>query len=452
MTTVKSCLNEPMLYCKNDNFWFEAEDKYLGSPADMSLSRLLSAIFLGPKFQNLSFDKNMLLRPTGTVVSPLTSEFHDQSIKFQDAWLTPPTNDDDPADLLFKNIEASIQNSDIATRYVVRFSGGLDSMGILLSLLSMVAPSKILAVTYRSLNSSCNEDIENASLMCRELKIPHMILDLLPTHIFREIEINALPILSSRYASISFYEYERRRIENVTGGNHIVFDGHGGDHVFGERIPVRVISQLLKELRPLEAIRTAKNMARMEGLNLFTTMNRKRLEQNAFDASVKRYLLEPSLLPKIEIPCSLYQERIDHLEEAVAQVAVSSVVDRYTNVHFPFVGKSMIRYGANLCIERSFDSQVRRKQYRDAIEKKWSYPIKRIQKGHVTGAYQVALRERKLQIKSLIEQGYLARRKILNTSALLTDVEASSRGVGGLNSFVMRIITAELLLKKLGQS
>lgn len=452
MATVESCLNKPLLYCRNAEGWFKAECKHFSSRADISLPMLLSAIFFGPRFQNLSFDRNIQLRPIGTDVRQPTSKSHDQSIKFRDEWLTSSANGDDPADLLLKEIEASIRNSDTATRYVVRFSGGLDSMGILLSLLSLVAPNRILAITYRSLNSSCNEDAVSASLICREFKIPHLILDLLPHHIFGEIESTVIPTLSSRYAAFSFYEYEREKIENITGGNHIVFDGHGGDHVFGERIPVKLISELLKQFRPLEAIRAAQNIARIEGINLLTALNRSRLEQNAFDVWVQRYLLEPSLLPTLDAPSSLYQERLSQLEEAIAQVAVSAIVDHHTNVHFPFVGKSMIRYGASLSVKRSFDSRVRRKQYRTSIEKKWGYPIIRTQKGHVTGAYQVALREKKTQIKSLIENGYLARRQILNTSALLTDIEASARGVGGLNSFVMRIITAELLLKNLGQS
>lgn len=137
----------------------------------------------------------------------------------------------DPAEILFQSV-SEVVNRNQGGYFVVCLSGGMDSTGILLSLMEAVDVSRIIAITYRYLMGTSNQDEVSARHLCKIFGIRQIIIDFEPHSLFHRLPSPVPPVLNMRTINFKVYEEERKRIGSICGDNYTLFDGHGGTMYF----------------------------------------------------------------------------------------------------------------------------------------------------------------------------------------------------------------------------
>ncbi|EJA6066887.1 7-cyano-7-deazaguanine synthase, partial [Salmonella enterica] len=181
--------------------------------------------------------------------------------------MTSHESTDSPAEMLYQSVSDVVTQSH-ASHFIIRLSGGLDSTGILLALIESVDTNKIIALTYSYNTGSSNEDEKAAKKLCTEYGIKLITVEYEPHLLFQKLDTPVSPVLNMRVINHKMYEKEINLIKNNCDGNFVIFDGHGGDHVFCERIPPSLPKELFLSAHPVKAIRALLRMSRNYGCSI----------------------------------------------------------------------------------------------------------------------------------------------------------------------------------------
>lgn len=110
----------------------------------------------------------------------------------------------DPAEILFETV-SEVVNRNQGGYFVVRLSGGMDSTGILLSLMESVDVSRIIAVTYRYIMGTSNEDEISVRHLCKIFGIKQIMIDFKPHSLFHRLPSPLPPVLNMRTINFKVY-------------------------------------------------------------------------------------------------------------------------------------------------------------------------------------------------------------------------------------------------------
>ena len=112
----------------------------------------------------------------------------------------------------------------------------------------------------------------------------------------------------------------------------------------------------------------------------------------------------------------------------------------------PFTSKQILGSVWSLSPHSFFSEQQTRIPFEDSFFR-FNKGLKlRKNKGHITGAFQHAIRIKKNKFKELIGDGYLGKNNILNVDEALSELSKCSLGYGGLNAVLLKALCFELML------
>ncbi|EHU0522079.1 hypothetical protein MWW83_004867 [Escherichia coli] len=352
----------------------------------------------------------------------------------------------DPAEILFQSV-SEVVNRNQGGYFVVRLSGGMDSTGILLSLMEAVDVSRIIAITYRYLMGTSNQDEVSARHLCKIFGIRQIIIDIEPHSLFHRLPSPVPPVLNMRTINFKVYEEERKRIGSICGDNYTLFDGHGGDHVFCEKIPFGIIKELFFHGSLLTSCRKLLQIARLHGINMKDVLLMHTNSMHYLITEAQCYFSKDVIKNLHYDRKTVSEERKSALQEAILDNGTSLTLSLTENDIFPFTDQRMIGYGLKLRVEESFDTTSKRLQYRKAINDRYKFVFTRKDKGHITGAYQSALSVNKDRVINLLRHGQFATHGLLNLEGVERAIETSSHGIGGVSFILMKLIAAELIFE-----
>lgn len=423
---------------KNNNTWDPVAESQIDSHTlEIDYDNLQRIITGSQRLNDFSLFKGIKILPPGFSLGINKSTEADDEIFFD--WNSCTHTDvsmKDGAEILCEYISSVVKKHPGNTIYVVRFSGGLDSTGILLALAESVPISQIVALTYTFQCGSCKEDEIFSKNICSEMGIKNLFIEYDPKLLFNELDEQPLPIIDTAYVSGDFFKAECAFLRRKLKGDFIIFDGHGGDHVFCETIPDVLIGELARNLRPYDALNAALKLSRLEGRSFASVCGLNKKNLNFFQWFFKK---DRKSVRKI---------RINTIEEAIFENSLDEMLFKNAEVYHPFTCLEMIKYGVNIDVYRSFNSEFRRLDYRKSINRKFDFRLSRINKGHITGAYQQAIRLKHDKTLDLIENGFLIKSRLFDAQDMIRNVEMVARGAGGFSVELMNFIIAELILKK----
>lgn len=434
---------------KNSNGWSEVSLKdAISHPVRVDFESLISQIIFGRPVAKTSLLHDVECIAPGfsfkinqTPENSSVTEFFD----WKD-FITNHESTNSPAEMLCQSV------SDIVTRshechFIVRLSGGLDSTGILLALIESVEINKIIALTYSFNSGSSNEDEKTAKKLCETYGIKLIIIEYEPHLLFHKLDNPVAPVLNMRVINHKMYAKEIHLIRKNCDSDFVIFDGHGGDHVFCERIPPSLPKELFLSAHPLKAVSTLLKMSRLYGCSIKDILYMQSGENAALLKEAQNFFLPLALSHIKPLKKTSLDERKSVLSEAILDNRTAMTLETSVYDNYPFTTAQMIHYGLNLKIEDSFSSTHKRLQYRNSIKERFKFVFTRKDKGHITGAYQKALKINKDRVVSLIKNGQFASHNMIDISKIENAIDTASRGVGGLSSIIIRIIAAEIILE-----
>lgn len=423
---------------KNNGAWESVTESQIDSHTlDIDYDNLKKIITGRQRLNDFSLLKGIKIIPPGFSLKINEDTDADGEIFFDwDSCAHTDVSMKDGADILCEYISSVIKKHPSNTTYVVRFSGGLDSTGILLALAESVPISRIVALTYTFQNGSCKEDEHFSKNICHELGIKNLFIEYDPNLLFNELDECPLPIVDTAYVSGDFFKAECEFLRRKLKSDFIIFDGHGGDHIFCETIPDELIGELARNLRPYDALNAAIKLSRLEGRSFASVCGLNKKKLNIFQWLFKR---DRKTVRKV---------RANTIEEAIFENSLDEMLFKNAEVYHPFTCLEMIKHGVNIDVYKSFNSELRRLDYRNSINRRFDFRLSRVNKGHITGAYQQAIRLKHDKTLDLIENGSLIKSRLFDAQDMIRNVEMVSRGAGGFSVELMNFIIAELILKK----
>lgn len=431
------------------NGWFDASlEEVISHPVRVDFKSLISQIILGR-----SAGKTSLLQDVECIVPGFSFKINQTAenssvTEFFDwaDFLTLHGDATSPAEMLLQSVSDVVSRSH-ECHFIVRLSGGLDSTGIFLALIESVDIKKIIALTYSYNTGSSNEDEKAAKKLCEKYGVRLIIVEYEPHLLFQNLDSPVAPVLNMRVINHKMYEKEINLIQKNCDGDFVIFDGHGGDHVFCERIPPSLPKELFLRARPLKAVTTLLKMSRLYGCSIKDILNMQTGETAAVLKEAQRFF-HPAALSHIKpVKKKSPDDRKSVLSDAILDNSTAMTLQTSACDAFPFTNAEMIHYGLNLKVEDSFNSIHKRLQYRSSIQEKFNFMFTRRDKGHITGAYQAALKTNKKRVADLLKKGQFASHNIINIPEIESAIETASRGVGGLSSIIIRIIAAEIIFE-----
>lgn len=433
----------------NSNGWFDASlEDVISHPVRVDFESLISQIILGRSLGKTSLLHGVeCIAPGFSFKIPQHPE-HSSVTEFFD-WKDFTKNNestDSPAEMLCQSVSDVVTQSH-ECHFIVRLSGGLDSTGILLALMESVEVNKIIALTYSFNSGSSNEDEKAAKKLCETYGIRLIIIEYEPELLFHELDNPVAPVLNMRVVNHKMYAKEINLIQKKCDSDFAIFDGHGGDHVFCERIPPSLPKELFLSAHPIRSINALLKMSRLYGCSIRDIFYMQTGENTALLKEAQNFFLQSALSHIKPSKKTSLDDRKSVLSDAILDNSTAMTLE--TSIHdiYPFTTAPMIHYGLNLRIEDSFNSIHKRLQYRSSIQERFNFTFARKDKGHITGAYQRALKINKKRIIRLIQKGQLAGHNMIDICQIEKAIETASRGVGGLSSIIIRIIAAEIIFE-----
>lgn len=358
--------------------------------------------------------------------------------------------DFDPMEILSREIKqrAEIDN---ASSINISFSGGCDSLGLLAAARS-IGSYPVTAVTWTYDGGSAHEDLVAARDFTSALDIRHLIVDIDPAHIFAPLDKNELtPNVSTSGAFHRFKKIFNSYILEEIGPDTLMLNGHGGDHLYMEPVPIEVIFDVYRQFGWRSAGLTLRNLTFLYGENYFRLLNKFIRQRKNKIAQLKFFFNQKEFekytwkntKEKNKTAKQIHKERI---RQAIYQNSTSSV-DRRLLLATPFTSPSIIASVWNKHPIEFFDHQKTRIPFKNSMRSfDESKLLRKSIKGHITGAFQQALKTKKHEISQMVTDGLLNSRRILNTTNVLNGIDASAQGYGGLNPILLKIICFELMM------
>ncbi len=150
---------------------------------------------------------------------------------------------ENPAEIL----EESLRREEFTERFGVSFSGGCDSTSLLYAAASVYGVEKPVAFTWHFPGGSAHDDAKIAAAIAAELGVEHFSLTLSEDFLFRPIQrpLPATPSTALAFQAVihrlAQYLSARTKTRPVT-----ILDGHGGDQIFLDPVPVATLRDTLR--------------------------------------------------------------------------------------------------------------------------------------------------------------------------------------------------------------
>lgn len=357
--------------------------------------------------------------------------------------LTDKTHD--PFEILIQCIRES-QQSCRYDNLVVRLSGGVDSTCILLAAIEVMEPNQIIAITWADTNSSANRDLIAATELCKKFCIKQIVFRFEPEYFFQEVLPQDHVYINVGMATDKIFEKEKEFISSSVDGSYLVLDGHGGDHMFLDPVPAVAYQHALKNHQIFRAVKTLVMISKLNGASLYETLSNSRRQEN-YDRTQRKALFTAPLIQshKTIKPETMDAESARIVAQAIYQNATTQTLNRGLNILHPFTCQPMIEYAIRQDPYRMFNEHNSRVLLRRAVNQKYPSVNLRSDKGHITSAYQNALRHHEDRILSTLTSSWLAKDKIINMPYIETAIRHSSLGFGGVDQTLLKIICTSLI-------
>ncbi|AYA02720.1 hypothetical protein BEN74_07565 [Acinetobacter sp. WCHAc010034] len=336
-------------------------------------------------------------------------------------------SNNDPATCLLSVLDKISDQDNIA----VSFSGGLDSTAILYSVKNKFPDKNIIAFTWHNKGSS-NNDLKYSQKICNELSVKLLTFDLdtgfLLNDFKKETSIFS-PFPFTYLTSLGFVEHYVSELNQYFKGNQfVILDGHGGDHLFFQSIPY--------ELLDYKFLAKIKEYSKLYSINYFKI--------------IKKIMLH-TLRPSKKVQMDIYRKQ--NIFEALFACSVASIrLPKHIKFFFPYVTPEMISCSESFEISETFNEDFTRLHFRKSFQKMYkSDYFFRINKGHMTGAYQRELKKNYEFFSNILENGYLYKNKIIDIDLLGKKLKLASLGVGGFDTHLMNSIIFEMIYKELSE-
>ncbi|WP_332761595.1 asparagine synthase-related protein [Pseudomonas koreensis] len=358
-----------------------------------------------------------------------------------------PFANQDPFELIIDYIaKEHIKNKH--EKLVVRFSGGVDSTCLLLAAIEVAGKDHVTAITWFDEKCSANNDKNTATALCKTLEVNHILFKLEPEDFFQEVNPTDHFHISSSMASEQVFKKERDFILSQLGDEFIVLDGHGGDHLFLDPVPSAAFQHLIREKRFFKGFSIAATISKLTGSNLYQTLTQNRRKQNN-EADQLSYFFNTKCLPQRKAikSKSLAEEHVQAIAQAVFQNSMSSTLNKFGNIIYPFTSQKIIEYVLTQDPYSMFDESETRLPLKRAFRKKYPHILLRRDKGHITGAYQKALKFHQKDIISKLRSSWMSQEDIINMPNIENSINRSALGFGGVEKNLLNIICASLIKK-----
>jgi len=358
-----------------------------------------------------------------------------------------PHANEDPFDLITTYI-AEEHEKNKPKKLVVRFSGGVDSTCLLLAAIDVVGKDCVIAITWIDERCSANEDRNAATDLCNSLKVKHLLFKLEPQDFFQDVNPSDHFYINSGMASDKVFKKENDFLCSRLGDGYIILDGHGGDHLFLDPVPSIAFRHPIRERRLIKGLKVAAKISKLTGSSIYETLTYdKKQQDNETDRLSYFFNTQLSSRPGPEKPKNLVEEHIQAIAQAVFQNSTSSALNKSGNIFYPFTSKKMIEHALTHDPYNMFNEWNTRIPLKLAVRKKHPEIRLRSDKGHITGAYQKALKLHQTALLSKLRSSWLAQENIINMPNIEHSISHSSMGLGGIEKILLKIICASLIKK-----
>lgn len=386
----------------------------------------------------------------------LRVDVHSGSLKFEildqiDEQLRSLVPTCDPMKILAKEIGQCAETG-CASSINVNFSGGCDSLGLLMAARS-IGHYPLSAVTWTYDEGSAHEDLIAAQKFTSALGVRHLVLDIDPNHIFAPITRNELtPSVSTSVAFHHFRKILNAYVLEELGPNTLMVNGHGGDHLYMDPMPIEVVFDVYHQFGFKSAASTLGNLASLHGENFLRLLNKHRRQPLHRSTQIKFFFNQQQLekytwKEEKQERKSAKQIHRQRIRQAIYQNSTLST-DQQLLLATPFTCPKMIASVWNLHPKDFFDGRRNRIPFRNSMPNlAESHLFRKSSKGHITGAFQQALKVNKKYIIDAIQNGVLSAKSIINTPNVLQQIDMSTLGYGGLNPILLKIICFELTMR-----
>lgn len=332
-----------------------------------------------------------------------------------------------------------VESLNLAMEYIsteqniaISFSGGLDSTAIIFTVKEKFPDKNIVAFTWTN-DGSSNEDLKHAKSICNDLSIQLIILEIKPEYLLQEInkEKHIIPTYPSTYlASLNFVEYYVAQLDKYfKGQSFTIINGHGGDHIFFENIPLNLLNFHF--------------IVNWNKLNDYSSL----YSDNYFKL-IKSIFLN-SFNIKNNISFDEFRKKL--ASEAKFQTSTTFIkLPEHINIFFPFVTPEMISCGENYSLFDTFSNKFTRIHFRNSFYKKFnSKNFFRINKGHMTGAYQKSIKMNYTRFERIINTSFIFEKNFLDKKTIIDNMKLSSIGVNGIAPQLINLLILEMMIKEI---
>ncbi|QIC71754.1 MULTISPECIES: adenine nucleotide alpha hydrolase family protein [Acinetobacter] len=306
----------------------------------------------------------------------------------------------------------------------VSFSGGLDSTILLYSLKDLYPDKNIVAFNWYNKGTS-NNDLFESRKICKKLNIKLIEIEISPEILFTDLDINKhfIPPYPSTYISyLGFIEKYISILDDYFNEQPFtIVNGHGGDQIFYEDIPLEIFS--LKNIIKYKS--KIKDYIELYSLNYFSFF--KSIANRKFNFKE-------------------YKEKL--INDTLYQTSTTFIkLPQHINFFYPFTSEEMITCMGDVDIFYTFNNKYSRYNIRKSFSIHYnSNDFYRINKGHMTGAYQYALKTHEDKILKSIKTGRLQELKIVDLDLLIEKFKLTSIGVNGFDPVLFYVINFENIL------
>jgi len=333
-----------------------------------------------------------------------------------------------------------------AKKIVVQFSGGRDSLGLLTA--AQTTRSEVSAITWTYDRGSAHEDLIAASDYAKQIGVTHTILDICPSQLLQVPKISEIsPTISTSIAFIEFKKALDEKIFSNFGEDVLVLDGHGGDHVYLDPVPLEVILDAGREglIKKLQIIRILSQLNGVSFYHLFRTASSHGID---FPNRNQRFWSQSALDFFAKSNASNRTGKEAHHLMMRQAIHENSIHKHESKARYfsPFTSKQILRSVWSLSPYSFFSEQQTRIPYENSFFR-FNKELKlRKNKGHITGAFQHAIKIKKDKFKELIGDGYLRKNNIINVDEALSELSKCSLGYNGLSAVLLKALCFELML------
>lgn len=360
-----------------------------------------------------------------------------------------PHYSDNCIDLLARDIEATCANNG---KIAIHLSGGLDSTCLLLAASSVLPKENIVAVTWYDEYGSSHNDKKFAAALTDRLGIQHIISKVREDDIFSVGDDDLLwPDMTTAAAFHGYLARESRELERDHGVK-IILNGHGGDHLFFDPVDQRGLIDAVKVGGFKLFTRKLIEFSRLYSLDMFQSV--RTLKQCLIAGGSSSTNIEVAYGDGIMEDGRLYSKgmpgktrHLGMIREAIYQNS-SLAIPATSNVVMlhPFTMPRMLGMVANTNVFDLFSGHATRIPMRRAISEFLPDGFTlRNDKGHLTGVYQRALRNKREKIINLLVDGRLAQAKLIDSKSVIHNINLAASGIGGINEFLTKIIPFEMM-------